>query len=58
MQTRRNEWVKQTKNYIEISHQQSDGSQKYKTTCITVLKVLSHHVINIFHLTNFAILPK
>ena len=26
----------------EISHQQNVGAQKYKRTCITVLKVLSH----------------
>ena len=27
----------------EISHQQRVGAQKYKRSCITVLKVLSHN---------------
>ena len=28
----------------EISHPQNVGPQKYRTTCITVLKVLSHAI--------------
>ena len=37
-----------TKIQTEISLQQSVKAQKYKTTCITVLKVLSHNAIKIF----------
>ena len=31
----------------EISHQQNVATQKFKRTCITVLNILSHHVIKI-----------
>ena len=32
----------QNKKITEISHQQKTVTQKYKTTCITLLKVFSH----------------
>ena len=38
----------QKKIQTEISLQQNVGAQKYKKTCITVLKVISHNAIKIF----------
>ena len=36
------------KIHTEISRQQNVRAQKYKRTCITVLKVLSNNAIKIF----------
>ena len=37
--------VDERRNKTEISHEQSTVTQKYKGTCITALRVLSHAII-------------
>ena len=47
--------VSKQKYETEISHQQRTVVQKYKRTCITVLKVLSHDAIKILHIPKLTV---